>query len=346
MNGLLLFLLNNWDSSGDEIKKLVTEFLTKKLSLYGGRRDKWLSLKQNIKYLSLNGPELLGINLKKQDKDQVSFCSLKTMSSIIFGMSNDRLDFEYFSRTIVAYFCYDFKINLDLLDEILQLHNYDATPKRLIPALVLARNTREISIDKDEIKALAIKMIGEPSMRSKWTLLHGSIEEKERLEEARVMLEKWIKTKFISLFFEECVHEPKRKTFWLKMVDRIDDFDIYCTRKTYNLLLRDNRLESIVSQKVMILRDNKDENMSALVLHIGNYYMVEFSDVGCVYLYLKKSINGKKIESKNIDYLYELKRPRMNTIQSFMMNFDEGKLPHQNGWENVFIKWMKEHYVL
>jgi hypothetical protein len=88
-----------------------------------------------------------------------------------------------------------------------------------------------------------------------------------------------------------------------------------------------------------VLRDNKEKDMSALGMKIGPYYMIEFSDTGSIHIYSDFNTN-------NITYFYELKKPHMQTIQSFFLDTIEGKLPHVSGWENTFEKWLEIHNVI
>jgi hypothetical protein len=337
-NGLLFYVLSNWDSVKKELMELVLGLMQKKLKEYNGKRDKYLLLKKNMRFLTLAGPDMLGISLRLQDKGQTKACSLRTVSSVYFGLSNDRLDFEYYSRMIASYFEKDSLSKLDIMKEILEKHNYDATPKRLIPSIII-NNTKVTEEEKENIRTLAISIIGDPSQVSRWSLSVGTTEEKENLEEARKILNEWIKRKFISLFFEKCVHEPGRKKFWLEHADLISNFNVYCTEKTKALLLQDSRLSDLVNRKVNVLRDNKEKDMSALGMKIGPYYMIEFSDTGSIHIYSDFNTN-------NITYFYELKKPHMQTIQSFFLDTIEGKLPHVSGWENTFEKWLEIHNVI
>jgi hypothetical protein len=131
-NGLLYYALSNWDDVNNETMQLVLELFRKKLNAYHGKRDKYLILKKNSRFLSLDGPELLGITLRRQDKGQKTVCSLRTISSLFFGMSRERLDMQYFSKVIVTYFEKDWWLRMDLMEEILKDHNYGPTAKRLI----------------------------------------------------------------------------------------------------------------------------------------------------------------------------------------------------------------------
>lgn len=339
-NGLLFFVLSNWDDVSEECMLPVLDLMQKKLKAYNGKRDKYLILKHHVRFLSLNGPELLGITLRQQDKGQTRNTSLRTISSMVFGMSRDRLDLQFFSRVITSYFEKDALTKLSLMEEILTEHNYEVTPKRLIPAIVInAENNHRISEDqKETIHSLAVSLIGDPAVKSIWSLPKGTPEENENLAEAQEIINDWIKRKFITIFFEKCVHEPDRKAFWLKHADLVWDFDIFCTKSTKALLLQDSRLSTIVERKVEVLSDRTEKDESALGMYIGRYYMVEFSDMGSIHIYSEPI--------KHPSYFYQLKKPHMTVLQDFMLNFNEGKLPHVRGWEVTFERWLRNHSIL
>ena len=339
-NGLLNYILSNWDDADADSMRLVLELFKKRLATYDGKRDKYLILKKNSRFFSPEGPELLGITLRQQDKGQKKACSLRTISSLIFGMSRERLDMQYFSRVIVAYFEKNGLDRLALMEKILNEHNYSPTAKRLIPALVLNEDKRATESQKEAIKTLAVNEIGDPSVPSKWTLSVGTPEEKENLENAREILNEWIKRKFISIFFEKCVQDERRKKFWMEHADMISDFDVFSTKTTKSLLLQDRRIAKLVNGKVKTLNDSPNSALSALGMQIGNYYFVEFSEQGSGSIYIYK----QKI--KNPSYFYQLKRPHLTTIQSFMLDSDEGKLPHLRDWEKTLTQWFRNHGLL
>lgn len=338
-NGLLVYILSNFDTTNEEIMAPVLSLMQKQLKAYKGKRDKYLLMKRNLRFFQLHGPEMLGITLRRQDAGQKKNCSLRNMSSMIFGMSSNRIDYEYYSRTIVAYFEKDALSKLNLMEEILKAHNYDATPKRLIPSLIINENKKGTAEQIDTIKTLAVGMIGDPAIKSKWSLSTGSAEEKENIEEARKIMNGWIKRKIITLFFEKCVHEPTRKKFWLDHVNLIRSFRIYCTIESKAVLMQDSRMANYLESITTVLRDKKTVDMYALGMSIGKYYMIEFSDIGSLHIYPENSIKGPL-------YFWQLKKLHIPVIQSFMLDFDEGKLPHVKGWEKTFNTWLHKHHLL
>lgn len=345
-NSLLFFLLSSWDSVASHNLQPVIDIFQNKLKSYQGKRDKYLLLKQNSRFLNLNGAELLGITLRKQDIGQKDSCSILIAPSVYFGLAGNRIDLEYYSRVIAAYFDRDAIHKLDLLKEVLKVHNYDATAKRIIPPMIIQSNGSVDAESQDCIRAIAIGMIGNPENASLWTMVNGSAEEKSNLSEAREILNEWLKKKFLTIFFEKCVHEPSRQKYWIDHIDMIDDLQIWTTPYTMSVLKSDNRISDMIDAKVKVLGYEKNVDMSVLIMSIANYYFIEFSDVGCLYMLRKGSPYGQIINSSRFLYFSEIKKMKVNLIQDFFLTNTEGKIDHRSGWETTLEKWMKYQRII
>lgn len=339
-SGLVYYVLSQWDSSPKRSIKIVITLLENKMKEYKGERDKYLTIKQNISFLS--NPALLGYYLRHLDKEEDEYCSLEDATKFYFGQSQSSLSYEFMSPVIAAYFEKDALSRLKTMKRILKMHNNSATPKRLIPVLIVNYGESATLSEQNQLINLAISLIGDPSIESKWAFAKATPEEKQNLEDARTILNGWVKEKFITIFFDKCVHETRRKNFWLEHIKWIRDFKVVCTETTFNILKSDSRLTELIDENnnVYVLNTESHLDKAALILTVGNYYMVEFSDVGSIYLYQQSSNLGRIIQNLNITNFGELKRPRIETIQSFSLYHEEGKLPHEKGWENTLYKWM------
>ena len=346
LNGLLYFLLSYWDITEKSRLQVIIDVFQRKLSAYNGKRDKYLLLKQNARFLTLNGAELLGMTLRKMDVGQTNCCSIFSASSVFFGLSSNNIEFQYYSKVISSYFGRDAIEKLDMLKDVLDKHNYDATPKRIIPAMIIQNRDAVNEGKQDYIRSIALGMIGNPELSSKWSLRNGTAEENLNLKEARQILNEWLKRKFISIFFEKCMHEPSRQKYWLKHIEMIGDLEIWTTPFTMSLLMQDKRIADMFNTKVKVLNNEKNVDKSALIMTVGNYFFIEFSDVGCLYIFQKNSPYGLTIASNRFLYFDEIKRMRVDTIQSFYLKNQEGKINHNTGWENTLEKWMKCHSVI
>ena len=142
------------------------------------------------------------------------------------------------------------------------------------------------------------------------------------------------------------MHEPSRQKYWLKQVGMIEDIEIWTTPFTMSLLMQDKRIADMINTKVKVLNNEKKGDKSALIMTVGNYFFIEFSDAGCLYIFRKNSPYGLTIASNRFLYFDEIKRMRVETIQSFYVEKQEGKINHNSGWENTLEKWMKCHHVI
>ncbi len=344
-NGLLYYLLSFWDITEKSRLQMIIDVFQRKLSAYNGKRDKYLLLKQNARFLSINGAELLGMTLRKMDVGQIESCSIFSAPSVFFGLSSNNIDFQYFSKVITSYFGRNALEKLDLLKEVLDRHNYDVTPKRIIPAMILQYKDGGSEANQEYIRSIAVGMIGNPELASRWTMRNGTPEENSNLQEARQILNEWLKRKFISIFFEKCMHEPSRQKYWLDHIEMIEDLEIWTTPLTMSLLMQDKRISDMLETKVNVLNNEKNVDKSALIMSVGNYFFIEFSDVGCLYIFRKNSPYGLTIASKRFFYFDEIKRMRVEYIQSFYVRVQEGKIDHHKGWESTLEKWMEQHRV-
>ena len=110
--------------------------------------------------------------------------------------------------------------------------------------------------------------------------------------------------------------------------------------------MQDKRIADMLETKVNVLNSEKNIDRSALIMSVGNYFFIEFSDVGCLYIYRRSGIYGSQIASKRFFYFDEIKRMKVDTIQSFYVEKQEGKIDHHKGWENTLEKWMERHRVI
>ena len=53
-----------------------------------------------------------------------------------------------------------------MLKEVLDRHNYDATPKRIIPAMIIQNRDAVNEAKQEYIRAIAVGMIGNPELSS------------------------------------------------------------------------------------------------------------------------------------------------------------------------------------
>ena len=340
LEGLILFLLKNWESNKRTSLHKLSEFITDKLGAYKGNRRTINAFKKNIKYFDLkNGDLVLGNELalkNKPIKDATDFLSL----------TETQFSHSYFSKVIVAY--YEQKQNeladlIDDFDNALDFHKNSNTNKRIVSKFIIQANKPEYAELQDKVKHLSFKFIGDPENKSVWADINNATEkEKSDLINARKILNEWITRQFINVFFNVCINDERRKRFWLKYAPHISSFKVYGPSFTKTMLKRDDNISKVIDGRFETVYSNR--NISAFILYIGEYMLIEFSDAG--YAFYAYKVNGNlrpSLTSKlnSVDELRDGSMPML--IQNDYYYYDEGRLRHHDGneiWESKFNRWI------
>ena len=151
----------------------------------------------------------------------------------------------------------------------------------------------------------------------------------------------------INPFFNVCINDDRRKKFWLKYASNITSFKVYGPAFTKSILKQDERIKDIIEGRFETVYSNKD--VSAFILNIGEYTIIEFSNEGyasCAYK--NNSANYPNLNSKlnSVDDLRNSNMPLAITSDSKLYyHRDEGRLFHRDGddiWETKFNSWINQ----
>jgi hypothetical protein len=231
---------------------------------------------------------------------------------------------------------------------VLSNHNSSITNKRLISKMIIQINEPQFSTLQDKIKKIAFNQIGDPNNISNWIAFEHATEiEKTEIIQGRNILNEWITRQFINVFFNVCINDDRRKKFWLRFASKISSFKVYGTQYTKTILKRDDKIAEYVDARFNNVSSNKD--ISAFILYMGDYMLIEFSDAG--YAFYAYKVNGTnkpnlKFRLYNVDELRNGSMPMLvyrsgNNVNSTNI---EGRLIHNDGdvkWEQVFDYWLK-----
>lgn len=339
VNGIVVSLISRWSTYDKAQKKLIIDLLTKRLSNYDGTRKRLLEIKQNLRYFTDNGPAILGKELASNNS-QIQLLQAPTK----IGFSEEKLSFEYFSDTIVAY--YDtrgYRGEVLNVAKILATHNNDLTNKRVIPRLVKYVDQNERS-SQDNAKNIAIGRIGLPEVKSFWTIENGTKQENDLLEEGRLIVNHWIIERFITIFFDK-INEPERKRFWLSHIDIIKNFRIYAPNSVCWSLQQDPRIKGrLFNLHVKKITANTYKDDCALIFEIDNYIIAEFSNTGGIYVY-KKQDAPRSCFVQEISSVANLKRPSIGKLVDseggFYSMSSQGTMRHQGYWQQRMNMWLR-----
>ena len=343
--GLIDCFLRNWETNHLDSFELLEQFISHKLDTYIGNRSVLISYKKNKRFFNTkNGNLILGDTLAKLGKPIME-------ASKMLSVPESWMAYPYFSKAIVTYYERNKRkiaVTLDYYIEVLNQHNSSVTNKRLISKIIIQANLPQYSGIKDKVKSIAFKKIGDPGNISNWTVFDNATEaEKIELTNARSILNEWITQQFINVFFNVCINDERRKKFWLKFSAKISSFKVYGPLQTKTILKGDARIAEYVDARFEGVRSRS--SVSAFILYIGEYMLIEFSHEGyAFYAYKIDSVNRPDLNSQlnSVDDLRNGSMPMALQSDAYYEYYnDEGRLTHRDGtqiWETKFNSWMNE----
>ncbi len=341
--GVIDCLLNSWETECQKSLEQLEQFIVQKLDTYTGTRSTLLCFKRNKRFFNTkNGALILGDTIAKLNKPIQEATKL-------LGVPDSWLVYTYFSKVIVTYYDRN-KARIDdeieKLNDVLLKHNSLVTDKRLISKVIIQLNRPEFVALQDRIKKIAFTRIGDPSNVSNWLAFDKATEdEKREIIEGRNILNEWITREFINVFFNVCINDERRKKFWLQFASKISSFKVYGPLHTKNILKRNERVAEYVDARFETVSSKKD--VSAFILYIGDYMLIEFSNEGYAFYAYKGDSPYKpslSYQLNSVDDLRNSSMPMAIQSDSYYDYFsDEGRLTHRDGnqiWETKFNSWM------
>ena len=340
--GLIDCFLKNWETKHKKAFEQLEQFIAKKLDSYTGNRSVLISFKNNKRYFNTkNGDLILGDTIAKLNKPIQE-------ATKILGVPESWFDYPYFSKVIVTY--YERNKNkiadeVDNLNDVMQKHNSSITSKRLISKIIIQANEPQFATVQDKIKKIAFTQIGDPSNISNWAPFENATEiEKREIIQGRNILNEWITQQFINVFFNVCINDERRKKFWLRFASKISSFKVYGPLHTKSILKRDERIAEYVDARFETVSSKRD--VSAFILYIGDYMLIEFSNEGyacCAYKI--DSLNKPNLNYKlnSVDDLRNSSLPlAVQSDSNYYYTNEEGRLFHNENWQHKFNHWLNE----
>lgn len=287
-----------------------------------------------VPFIDEDGPAKLGRILRKRNQSY-------RMAPPTVLMPTTRINYPYFGETLLAYFENVTKGEYDDLKSALELHNQSRTDKILLPRLILSAKSH----DKNLLD-LAAKRIGDPFDQSKWAPFDDATgEQAKALDLARKRLLSWIIQEVVRVFFEVFCHDKERKDFWARHAHQVSNFYIFGSYESRNIAL--GRLPYPTVKRHFRTVESSVDNC-ALAMYIGDYAIVEFTQVGALYAYKVGGYNYQRAFRlmNNLDKIDDLKIPSMPMLYDldYSRFAKEGKMNHQGYWSNRMDKWL-DHYV-
>lgn len=339
--GLIFYIMNAWNSIPKKHRGDTCKLITSQLNKYQDRNKRYLLLKNHANFFEENGPLRVASLMEHRNEDLSN-------APILIGYKPSTFSLSYYSDVIINYFKKKNTVDLSLIEDILTKHTLNRTKKLLVANLVEEADKNETELRQTQISKLASRILGDISLSSTWAPFHDATpEEEEKLRHAKELVNKWYARKIIEVFFDVCVQDPDRKTFWLKYINYITNFRIAGSSAVKLSLNADYRINEMF-HNYFIETNSRKNKTAALILYIRNKVFVEFSDLGSLYIYNKdNSTINLLISKKYIDSINDLK----NTFLSqavyaseygyFYFN-QEGSMRHAGKWQYRLDYWFRQ----
>ena len=343
-NGLVFYLLNSWHSIESDYKDMTSQLLIRKLDNYSESNHKYSLWKNRANLFDSNGPIRMASLLKAKN------ISIEEAPSLL-GFKNTSIKQAYYSDVIVKYVETNNITDLEKIEFFLELHNFDRTKKLIFAYLVETEDRTGDGLHRAQLCRFANTKLGDVTLASSWAPFIGATEkEVQRLRKAMELVNMWFLQQIVEAFFEICVQDRERKSFWLKYVQNrsITRFKIIGSKAIKRLLQSNSKIGSMFLRH-FIETNSYSSQTSALALFMKNKMFVEFSDTGALYVYNQTHSMVKKVTNARygISSTNELKIPSMNVLIEAntwggYYYYEEGRMTHQGYWQQRLEGWINQ----
>ena len=343
-NGLVFYLLNSWHSIESDYRDLTSQLLVRKLNSYSESNRRYGLWRNRANLFDSNGPVRMAALLKAKNMSMAEAPSL-------LGFKNTSIKQAYYSDVIVKYVETNHITNLDSIEQVFELHNLDRTKKLIFAYLVETEDRIGDGLRRAQLCRFANVKLGDVTLASSWAPFTGATEkEVQRLRKAMELVNMWFLQQIVESFFEICVQDRERKSFWLKYVQNrsITRFKIIGSTAIKRLLQSNSKIGSMFLRH-FIETNSYSSQTSALALFMKNKMFVEFSDTGALYVYNQTHSMVKKVTNARygISSTNELKIPSMNVLIEAntwggYYYYEEGRMTHQGYWQQRLEGWLNK----
>ena len=343
-NGLAFYLLNSWHSIEPDYRDLTSQLLVRKLNSYSESNRRYSLWRNRANLFDSNGPVRMAALLKAKNMSMAEAPSL-------LGFKNTSIKQAYYSDVIVKYVETNHITNLDSIEQVFELHNLDRTKKLIFAYLVETEDRIGDGLRRAQLCRYANVKLGDVTLASSWAPFTGATEkEVQRLRKAMELVNMWFLQQIVESFFEICVQDRERKSFWLKYVQNrsITRFKIIGSTAIKRLLQSNSKIGSMFLRH-FIETNSYSSQTSALALFMKNKMFVEFSDTGALYVYNQTHSMVKKVTNARygISSTNELKIPSMNVLIEAntwggYYYYEEGRMTHQGYWQQRLEGWLNK----
>jgi hypothetical protein len=353
INRWVFAVIKSWEDllkSKDNFEA-VTKFIGYKFDTCPVKQKRTQLLKANKNlFLKRQGPQFFAQQVIDRKTSHSNLCKEVGIESGSYSYHSIVVEelFEFFLKTK----------RYDKVVEIIESIGQESgrfsrrTEKKMLSAFILHVEGKNLNEFKELAKSKGFKIIGDPSYRTKWTVWEGGSAANEiQMENARLVLNKWILTSFIDVFFQLLINDPKRKRYWLQKIPLISSVKIYGSKYVKYRLLQDDRIKPYVESRFKQIGSTGDN--AGILLEMGGYEVIEFTDSGALYCYSKE----KNRLPERPHSIADLKNTYMSMACSPGNNGDysaigyvlgnthylnsEGRIYHSGNWTGRIDLWIK-----
>ena len=335
-------LLKNWNIllKYPVQKKLITKILKERLNKYKMSRKDILNLSRNIKlFINDVSPYLYALELIDRDY------SIDKAHELI-NQKESILFYEFFSEVVYEYIQLSENFSDIELNSIYDFLRYQNSKRSKLLVCSSIINGSKYGRHEATVKSRTLNIIGDPIKEHLWRFSEISKTEEIEVEKARRKLNVMLNKQFIKVFFEKLVSDPRRKNYWMKFIDKIEDIKFIGNRNNYDYLKSIQSISKFVDSRYKIMTSRADT--CSLVIYSRGFVFTEFTDTGALYIYKNNSFN---VNLNNVSNIADLKTwpiskyaCKKSLNHGYVNLNEEGRITHQGDWESRFNIWMREYY--
>lgn len=336
--------LKNWSSlkQFENNRDLLEHTLSEKGGSYSGTRKDIHKLTSRT-------------NLFLDSESAVNYAIKLIENSISINKANHILEqkehilsYEFFSEVSNKYIDLVTKTNVkkDLavgVYKFMEIHNKKKTNLLLCSKII---NNDSFKNHIDLVKNETVRLIADPVKSHLWKHSELNFHEQQEIERARKKLNILLNKKFIQVFFEKLVEDDRRKRYWLRFIDKIDDIKFSGNRSNYQYLKNIESISKYVDYRYKVT--SRNQNTCALIIYSKDFVFVEFTDKGALYIYKNNSF---RVNLNSINGMEDLKTwsrydfaCKNSDYSGYVDLWEEGRITHQGNWEMRVNAWMKKYY--
>jgi hypothetical protein len=295
----------------------------------------FLKLKENLEYIKDGGSVKLGLYLKSQNKPLYE-------ATDILGLKKKYFTSAYFSKVIQVFYNKRNEID-EQIEKTLTLHANTETSKVVLSSIIVRIEHQRNDSAVAYAKSLALKLVGDPSVKSNWSSVGYDEETSAKINRAHGILNRWVIQMYIDVVFDKMIVDPDRKRFWAKYINHITYFKVVGSPLNERILSSNDSLKDSMKYYFKCTTNEYRKKTCALVLRIRERYFIEFSDLGSLYVYNPDSWIVSKLHN-SIAKIEDLKDVgRGNLVESINYGYyynDEGRMVHRGEWQQRLTSWI------